>query len=144
MANKNLCIFILIATIVAQATWVRAAKDYQVGDFGEGYNGLGWDETTDFQAWLKGKEFNQGDRLYFGYKAGEHNVVVLSDQAALDSCTLTNPRIASASCGYNLITLSAGPNFITSGIGEDCKNGMKLKIDAKPAPALMKGRHLIL
>ncbi|KAM0026617.1 putative transcription factor interactor and regulator CCHC(Zn) family [Helianthus debilis subsp. tardiflorus] len=56
MAIKNLSIIILIATLVAQATWVRAAE-HIVGDDN------GWTKGVDYHAWATAREFKPGDKL---------------------------------------------------------------------------------
>ncbi|KAJ0576146.1 putative Phytocyanin domain, cupredoxin [Helianthus annuus] len=137
MANKNLCIFILIATIVTQATWVRAVE-YTVGEC------KGWNEGVDFQAWADGKEYVQGDRLVFNYEYGKHNVVLLPDQASLDNCNLEKPLISLAHCGRNVVNLrTPGRVFVSSAVGEDCKKGLKFWVDVKPCPAVLQGAHYI-
>ncbi|KAF5805051.1 putative Phytocyanin domain, cupredoxin [Helianthus annuus] len=78
MANKNLCLFILIATIVTQATWVRAVE-YNAGDC------KAWNEGVDLQAWADGKQFYKGDSIVFNYECGKHNVALLQDKASLDN-----------------------------------------------------------
>ncbi|KAK1415296.1 hypothetical protein QVD17_31074 [Tagetes erecta] len=86
MANKNLCIFILATTIVAQATWIQAT-DHLVGD-----EPLGWNGNKDYQAWADGKEFLQMDTLGLFYTYRQHNVVVVKDKEAYDKCS-TNGAI---------------------------------------------------
>jgi hypothetical protein len=70
MAIKHLGIFILMATILAQATLVPAEDDvpleaspgpthqeYIVGDC------KGWTPWFNYDAWVSGKEFYVGDKL---------------------------------------------------------------------------------
>ncbi|KAI7751106.1 hypothetical protein M8C21_020511 [Ambrosia artemisiifolia] len=128
MANKNLCIFILVATIVAQATWVRS-EEFIVGDE------KGWDLGIDYTCWLSGKEFHFNDALVFKFKPGKHNVAALPDQASLDSCALDKAIFSLRACGRNTIYLAEGENYLTSSIGDDCKKGLKLIVTAKgPRP----------
>ncbi|MFS8008478.1 putative Phytocyanin domain, cupredoxin [Helianthus anomalus] len=124
MANKNLCIFILIATIVAQVTWVRA-EEFIVGD------DKGWNFGVDYQAWMAGKDFHHSDTLIFRYEAGKHNVAKLTDQAAFDSCNLEKKEWTLKACGGNTVYIGEGPNFLVSAMGEDCKNGLKILVTGK-------------
>ncbi|KAJ0915493.1 putative Phytocyanin domain, cupredoxin [Helianthus annuus] len=71
MANKNLSIIILIATLVAQATWVRAAE-HIVGD------DKGWTEGVDYHAWATAREFKPGDKLVFNYDPAKYRVLFVS------------------------------------------------------------------
>lgn len=139
MANKNLCIFILVASIVTQATRIEAT-DHLVGD-----EGLGWNNKKDFQAWADGKEFLQMDTLTFFYTAGTHNVVVAKDKAAYDKCSTDGALWISPSCGGNRITCwTPGPAYVFSGVNQDCQNGWKFSFDVKPCPAVLEGKnHMI-
>ncbi|KAK1406068.1 hypothetical protein QVD17_42265 [Tagetes erecta] len=133
MANKNLCIFIIVATIAAQATWIQAT-DHLVGD-----ENLGWNnDKKNFQAWADGKEFLQMDTLTFYYTAGTRNVVVAKDKAAFDQCSTEGALWISPACGGNRLTCwTPGPAYVFSGMNQDCQNGMKFFFDVKPSPAVL-------
>ncbi|KAI3693495.1 hypothetical protein L1987_76438 [Smallanthus sonchifolius] len=131
MANKNLCIFILVATFVAQATWVRA-KEWAVGD------DKGWTPGVDYDAWVQGKDFYPGDSFVFQYEWTKHNVVFFPKEEDYQNCNLASVETLTA-CGRNVITLNWAAEFRwASAIGDDCKNGMKLKFTIKPAPPALE------
>ncbi|KAK1415298.1 hypothetical protein QVD17_31077 [Tagetes erecta] len=136
MANKHLCIIILAATIVAQATWIQAT-DHLVGD-----EPLGWNGNKDYQAWADSKKFLQMDTLGFFYTYGEHNVVVAKDKEAYDKCSTDGAMWVSPPCGGNRITCwTPGPAYIFSSMNQDCQNGMKFFFDVIAASDTLEGKH---
>ncbi|KAL8208476.1 hypothetical protein R6Q57_007888 [Mikania cordata] len=155
MDNKSFCIFVLVATIAAQAISFVAADDaplqaapgpthkvYLVGDC------KGWCPNFDYKAWVTGKDFYMGDQLVFNYTKGQHNVIKV-DEAALKQCNLPADPNEAMESGYDVVTLTAmGGIGFTSGVGKDCESGMKLFLPnvkcphTRPKP-LQAGRKLI-
>ncbi|KAJ0566953.1 putative Phytocyanin domain, cupredoxin [Helianthus annuus] len=121
MANKNLSIIILIATLVAQATWVRAAE-HIVGD------DKGWAEGVDYEAWAKGREFKQGDKLVFNYDPAKYMVLYVT-MDKYKCCCAAGP------------IMGIKKDVILGGVGDypfianrnECLKGMKLLVTVKPS-----------
>ncbi|XP_076925839.1 mavicyanin-like [Bidens hawaiensis] len=154
MGNKNLAIFILIATIVAQATWVRAAtnlpKELDIkslkggaGTFHYVGDDKGWTTGVDYKAWAATKDIRAGEniRFYvliyvvgaeFNYDTSKHNVVWIGEKE-YNECKFEQALIDASGCGYTFWTLAdPGTFYFASARGNDCNEGMKLQITVKP------------
>ncbi|BBN05631.1 hypothetical protein MPTK1_3g14680 [Marchantia polymorpha subsp. ruderalis] len=66
------------------------------------------------------------DVAVFKYRAGEHNVVQVS-KADYDSCSSRKP-IKTYSSGNDKVSLKPGTYYFICGIGNHCKNNMKVTI----------------
>ncbi|KAM0046710.1 putative Phytocyanin domain, cupredoxin [Helianthus debilis subsp. tardiflorus] len=136
MANKNLGILILIATLVAQATWVRA-KEYIVGD------DKGWAPGVDYDAWIKDKEIFQGDKLVFRFER-ETRKLYYTTHEKCNACCPNDPLMEMYPCGNNCLTVMKIGKRCVMSTREDCLNGMKLLFEVKPAPVLQECGETII
>nr|XP_043607458.1 blue copper protein 1a-like [Erigeron canadensis] len=98
-------------------------------------------------AWTEGKEFDIGDKLVFKYPKGKHNVFRVGEQA-WNECIIP-PENEALATGNDEVTLdtAGGVGFI-SGVGQDCKNGMRLLVNvicpyAKPKQPVQGARKLV-
>ncbi|KAD5317443.1 hypothetical protein R6Q59_032779 [Mikania micrantha] len=106
----------------------------------------GWTKNYNYQPWANEQIFNVGDKLVFNYKKGKHNVIQV-DETSYKQC-IVPPKHEALTSGHDEVILKApgGVGFI-SGIGKDCKKGMKFFInvgDNKPKPPVSKtGRKIV-
>ncbi|XP_076937425.1 mavicyanin-like [Bidens hawaiensis] len=159
MANKNLGIFILIATgtLVAQASCVQAAEDVPLkpqhftqtdvplvnkrfaltaaacSEAKEYFVGddKGWEQHVDYKAWVAGKDFRVGDTLVFELKHINHNILVV-DEDGYNKCCGASRVVDVREVGIHSILLTYPGTFgFISNVGEDCPNGMKILVTVK-------------
>ncbi|GLJ42168.1 hypothetical protein SUGI_0873160 [Cryptomeria japonica] len=137
MATKSLFSLIALASLsllIMICDPVDAANVFTVGD------DMGWTTGFDYQAWAEDKQFHVKDVLVFNYPQGFHNVLVVNG-SSLTNCVKESAFGTSGtfeSGQDNLeIQIKSGNIFVISSVGQDCENGMKLKmtVTASPAPA---------
>ncbi|KAI3468841.1 hypothetical protein Pfo_025504 [Paulownia fortunei] len=116
----------LIATIFAAIAAPAFATDYVVGD------NAGWKLGVNYTAWAEGKDFFVGDKLFFKYSQGAHNVYRVNG-TAFQQCILPSAFEALTS-GDDMITLATpGRKWYICGISNHCASGMKLVITVASA-----------
>ncbi|XP_076916461.1 mavicyanin-like [Bidens hawaiensis] len=160
MVNKNLGVFILIATatLVTQATCVRAAEDVlenqhvtrmddvplvnkhialttsggctEAKEYFVG-DDKGWEQHVDYKAWAAGKDFRVGDMLVFELKHINHNILVV-DEDGYNRCCGASRVVDVRQVGKHPIVLTYPGTFgFISNVADDCPNGMKILVTVK-------------
>ncbi|MFS7943537.1 putative Phytocyanin domain, cupredoxin [Helianthus anomalus] len=133
MANKMLGIFILIATIVAQA---NAAQKHEIyWKYGKKYDHVPLQSFNTFEI---------GDTLVFIYPRGTHDVIEV-DEKSFEDCVVP-PSAKPLTSGKDVIKIDApGKRWFICGFknGKHCKDGgMKLMINIQKPVAPQGGRKL--
>ncbi|XP_076941651.1 mavicyanin-like [Bidens hawaiensis] len=125
MDNKNLGIFLLITTTMAQATRARQVM-HSVGEK------KGWTVGVDYKAWAASRKFGAYDRLYFGFDSKNHNLYKINAKQ-FEECSTADAiqSFPSSSGQMSLYIGTIGDHYYISGVGDDCNKGMKLHITAK-------------
>ncbi|CAM0876738.1 unnamed protein product [Alopecurus aequalis] len=132
MASKQMLVFAAAAlAAVAFLPGLAVATEHIVGD------DSGWTLNFDYAKWAETKQFVVGDTIVFKYGSASHNVLEVggADFLACNKAAAANMM----NSGEDRVTLDkAGRRWFFCGIGEHCKNDMKLKITvletAAPAP----------
>ncbi|CAM0876757.1 unnamed protein product [Alopecurus aequalis] len=128
--------FILAVALVSVAflPGLVVATEHIVGD------DSGWVLNFDYAKWAETKQFVVGDTIVFKYGSASHNVLEVGglDFVACNKATIANVMKS----GEDRVTLDkAGRRWFFCGVGEHCKNNMKLKITvletavSAPAPS---------
>ncbi|KAL5214623.1 hypothetical protein ABZP36_003775 [Zizania latifolia] len=116
----------LVAAVLTLPLLLRAAaadsREWPVGDsYGWGFGVMGWPNYKPFKA---------GDVLLFKYKAGQHNVVAVKDDAAAYSLCQFPANATIYSSGDDRVTLARGMTFFLCGFADHCTNGLKMAVTA--------------
>ncbi|CAI0384719.1 unnamed protein product [Linum tenue] len=113
---------IAVAAVAITPSAVLATKITVGGD-------KGWTKGFDYQGWAQGTKFHAGDKLFFTYPKGVHNVYKVN-QKQFQNCDITSATKKYTS-GGDTITLKRGTSWFICGVGDHCKNGQKLVVNVK-------------
>ncbi|XP_058086157.1 stellacyanin-like [Magnolia sinica] len=96
------------------------ATVYPVGDT------AGWEISTDFDSWAKGKNFKVGDVLLFQYSSLHTVDVVTKDN--YDNCNATGALQSNSGGNTSIPLTTAGNKYFICGTLSHCLGGMKLQV----------------
>ncbi|XP_051128939.1 protein TRACHEARY ELEMENT DIFFERENTIATION-RELATED 7A-like [Andrographis paniculata] len=106
---------VLAAALVAEAAAVET--HHVVG---------GWGPDLDVGAWLSGRIFRVGDKLWFGHSSGDEIVVEVNSAEEFEKCDTANPIRMYTDDHVSLE--KEGLRFFTSADADRCRNGLKLPV----------------
>eukprot|EP00250_Pteridium_aquilinum_P011695 c20245_g1_i1 orf=292-966(-) len=118
---------LLLALIVAMVGFEGVnATQYTVGDT------VGWGLGNNLGSWASQFKFHVGDDLYFPYPAGQHSVLLVTEDD-YNSCNIESPITSDNGMGDMVMTLvSAETYFFICGVPGHCTQGLRLSIAVEP------------
>ncbi|CAI0384721.1 unnamed protein product [Linum tenue] len=111
---------IAVAAVAITPSAVLATKITVGGD-------KGWTKGFDYQGWAQSTKFHAGDKLFFKYPKGVHNVYKVN-QKQFQNCDIASATKKYTS-GGDTITLKSGTSWFICGVGDHCRNGQKLVVN---------------
>ncbi|KAI5083015.1 hypothetical protein GOP47_0002758 [Adiantum capillus-veneris] len=115
---------LLLLVFFASACELAMGAQYTVGD-------TGWGLGNDFAGWASQFKFYVGDDLYFSYPAGQHSVLLVTEEDYKD-CNIERPFTSDDGMGDMLITLvDAQTYYFICGVPGHCEQGLRLKIEVE-------------
>ncbi|KAI5081575.1 hypothetical protein GOP47_0001318 [Adiantum capillus-veneris] len=114
---------LVLAFMVAMLSFkMVSAIQYTVGD------SVGWGLGNDLQSWSTQFKFSVGDELYFPYPAGQHSVLLVTEED-YKGCNIKKPITSDNGMGNMVITLiSAETYYFICGVPGHCEQGLRLSI----------------
>ncbi|KAM0020704.1 putative Phytocyanin domain, cupredoxin [Helianthus debilis subsp. tardiflorus] len=130
MASLRLTFMVVTTIVIACMHFptTLAVTSYVVG------GAKGWSmpqKPNHYEAWTEGKKFIKGDRFYWVFNEGKHNVGEVSSKEAYDTCNTTAliPPLIEKADGIFLYLNEAKIYYFICTI--HCSKGMKVAIDIK-------------
>ncbi|KAM0826264.1 hypothetical protein ACQ4PT_068990 [Festuca glaucescens] len=123
----GMSIVVAVYVVALFPATASAATAYMVGDDD------GWDTGVDYRAWVEGKEFVVGDTLEFVYSVSgdDAHTVVVMDEGDYNDCTSLNYLPTLSSGDDTVVLRQSGTWYFSSGVGDDCNDGLKLSVDVQ-------------
>ncbi|KAH7282109.1 hypothetical protein KP509_35G012300 [Ceratopteris richardii] len=115
------CILLVMCSLMLEFREVMATQ-YTVGD------SIGWGLGHDMETWAAQFKFQVGDELYFPYPAGQHSVLLVTEED-YKTCNREKPVASDNGMGDMAMTLiSPQTYYFICGIPGHCEQGLRLKI----------------
>ncbi|MCO5608895.1 hypothetical protein L7F22_063113 [Adiantum nelumboides] len=113
---------VLIFMVAVFKLGLVSGAQYTVGD------SVGWGLGHDLQSWSTQFKFHVGDELYFPYPAGQHSVLMVSEED-YKSCNIEKPISSDNGMGDMVIPLmSKETYYFICGVPGHCEQGLRLSI----------------